>query len=272
MGLHTGLYGYMGAKFAEADHLVELFVRTNRSGQKIDRFVETNFGAGNIVSATAGIYSERISNDLDEQIALLADTVSKPEERALVIDIMLSMEASKMQFKKCLTDAADKNLNKIQRAAAIWYTFRMSYRGDRKGYWHYDDYAEKLLNKVELLETFNGVQIRNMDMIQLLEEEKKAQSVMERTFYYLDPPYLDNKVSYRINRTDVKFHKKLTEVMEGIPYIMISGYDNSIYEENLVKKLGFYKYILSEKFDYMAGSKNGTRDTRTEVIWTSYKL
>lgn len=272
MGLHTGLYGYMGAKFAESDRLTDLFKKKNRSGQKIDRFVDTNFGAGNIVSAAAGIYSERISNDLDPQIALLADVVSRPEDRKKTLDIMLTMEVSKEQFKKNLKIAEDEHADRIQRAAAIWSTFRMSYRGDRRVYWQWDNYKDMLLNKIELLDTFNGVQIKNMDMIELLTQEKRNPELMERTFYYLDPPYIYNKVSYKINRIDEKFHKTLTEVMAGIPYIMISGYDNEIYEENLVKKLGFHKYVLCHKYDYISQCKEGTRAPRTEVIWTSYPV
>lgn len=108
--------------------------------------------------------------------------------------------------------------------------------------------------------------------IELLTQEKRNPELMERTFYYLDPPYIYNKVSYKINRIDEKFHKTLTEVMAGIPYIMISGYDNEIYEENLVKKLGFHKYVLCHKYDYISQCKEGTRAPRTEVIWTSYPV
>ena len=60
-----GLYAYMGAKSNEADKLVEMFLRRDKEGRRIERFVDTNFGAGNVVSAAAGFYKERISNDFD---------------------------------------------------------------------------------------------------------------------------------------------------------------------------------------------------------------
>lgn len=62
---YTGLYPYMGAKGNDAEHYVELFRYVNAEGKQITRLVDTNFGAGNIVSASAGLFEERVSNDID---------------------------------------------------------------------------------------------------------------------------------------------------------------------------------------------------------------
>ena len=110
-------------------------------------------------------------------------------------------------------------------------------------------------------------------MIDLLKEEKSYPELLNHTFYYLDPPYLNNKARYKKNSETLEFHEELTKVIDGIPYIMISGYDNEIYERNLVEKLHFHKYVFAEKVENIENVKaGGMRPERIEVIWTSYEL
>lgn len=267
-----GLYAYMGAKSNEADKLVEMFLRRDKEGRRIERFVDTNFGAGNVVSAAAGFYKERISNDFDSEIVLLANVVANKSEREIVLEKLFNMEASRETFEQCLIDAENQKLNRIDRAAAIWYTFLLSWKGDRENFWD-KDFKYILLNKMDSFCTYEGVQIKNMDMIDLLKEEKSYPELLNHTFYYLDPPYLNNKVRYKKNSETLEFHEELTKVIDGIPYIMISGYDNEIYERNLVEKLHFHKYVFAEKVENIENVKaGGMRPERIEVIWTSYEL
>jgi site-specific DNA-adenine methylase len=265
----------MGAKGVDATQYVELFRRRTDSGEPIRRLVDTNFGAGNIISA-ASDYPVRISNDLDSEIALLADMVSREKDRDAVIDRVLQLEVTRENFLQCqeYLKKAEGSRDKVECAARIWFLFLNSFNGNRKHWSSVQEMKENvLLAKLETLDTFDGVQVLNMDMLDLLEKEKADKAVMEHTMYFLDPPYLENRAGYKCNSAGVEFHRKLTEVVRGIPYIMICGYDNPVYEEHLCGKQGFHKYLLNEKAVTMGYVKPGEmRKRKEEYIWTSYPV
>ena len=132
---------------------------------------------------------------------------------------------------------------------------------------------DRIYNKIEKFSAFDGVEILNMDMVDLLEQEKKNPALMEKTMYYLDPPYLDNNVRYAHNMTSEEEHERLLEVMKGIPNIMISGYESKLYDDILCKKYGFHKYAMGDKCITMSAVESGTiRKQKTEYVWTSYEV
>ena len=121
---YTGLFPYMGAKGNDAEHYVELFRYTNSEDKPITRLVDTNFGAGNIVSASAGLFEERVSNDIDERIASLAQIVTNPKQREAVLHKLMKMEPSERIYKFCGDALKNKRpLTETQRVAYIWYRF-----------------------------------------------------------------------------------------------------------------------------------------------------
>lgn len=270
--LTCGLYGYMGAKGADAENYSEMFRRINQNGEKITRFVDTNFGAGNIIAAACD-YEERVSNDINEDIALLAKMVSSAETRAQVLDILLDMEVSREVYKMC-KDAlkSREDIPDIKKAAYSWYISEYSFNGNSRNF-SSNHRVDRLFHKVQKLSAFDGVEILNMDMVDLLEQEKKNSARMEKTMYYLDPPYLDNNARYAHNMTSEAEHKRLLEVMKDIPNIMISGYDSELYNNILCKEYGFHKYSMGDKWISMnAVSVGSIRKQKTEYVWTSYEV
>ncbi len=98
-------------------------------------------------------------------------------------------------------------------------------------------------------------------------ENRPALEVMERfdsgnVFMYLDPPYvLDTRTrkQYLYEMTDADHENLLEFVLSSKAKIMISGYENGLYQKYLA---GWKKVSFSAKSAY--GAK------RTEVIWMNY--
>ncbi len=271
--LHTGLYPYMGAKGRDAENYVELFRYINAEGKPITRLVDTNFGAGNIVSASAGLFEERVSNDIDQRIAFLAQMVSDQDQREAVLDKMSRLNVSEKIYKFCGEALENERpVSAVQKAAYIWYRFFYGFNGNGRDFSPHNT-QEALFNRVELLPTFDGVKMRNMDMVDLLLEEKENPERMKTTMYYLDPPYLANKVEYENNMTSEKEHRRLLEAMKDIPNIMISGYDSQLYQQILCEQYGFWRYEMGEKAVTMGTSRYGeAKKRKMECIWTSYPV
>lgn len=274
--IYTGLYGYMGAKGMDAEGYVDMFKYHTEDGREIRRFVETNFGAGNVISA-ACCYDVRVSNDIDPDIAFLADMMTRKKDREAVIDKILDMEISPEVFQLCKALTQKKGFrdtDPVEAAAAIWYLFLHSFNGGRSGWSKGNELnPNPVLSKLDHLDTFEGVQIRNMDMLDLLREEKQHPDLLQTTMYYLDPPYLNNEANYTCNAETPEFHRTLAQLLEGIPYVMVCGFDNEIYEEILCRKLHFFKYDLREKHIAMSYVRQGeVRMKKTEFIWTTYPI
>jgi DNA adenine methylase len=85
------------------------------------------------------------------------------------------------------------------------------------------------------------------------------------TLVYLDPPYFTKRDhGYVIDANDRDFHKELLDVcLKARCMILLSGYQNALYDEMLVKSGGWTKKRI----------KTHTRDTRgkdyarTEILW-----
>lgn len=104
----------------------------------------------------------------------------------------------------------------------------------------------------------NNVQIENQDALKLLERYDRKE-----TFAYLDPPYLLSTRSKRIYKHEYKTkdHIELLELIKNYKgKVMISGYDNDLYNEHLEEW---------NKYTQLANTEMGK--SATEVIWLNYE-
>lgn len=274
MNYYKGLYGYMGAKGRDAISYVQLMARKNSTGQAIERFIDGCFGAGNITSATAGLYEERIANDYDETIAFLATMVANPDSREKTLDYYYQLEAGEDTFNKVKT-SLEKSIfsNDYEKAAYIWYLFLFSYDGMRNHYSHKHDFAKNPMDcRLPYLETFDKIVVTEQDIVTLIENEKKNRNRLEKTMVFLDPPYLGNQCGYKNNMSKEFDQTRLLKALDGIPYCMICNFDNELYDSILVNKYHWYKYNMSEKAVVMGKKKSGFAERKPEVIWTSYDV
>lgn len=109
----------------------------------------------------------------------------------------------------------------------------------------------------QITERLSGVQIENMPAIELMERYDTSD-----VFIYMDPPYLHDtrkNYLYRHEMRDCE-HEKMLEMAVNHPgQILISGYENSMYNEMLKGWNKASKRTLAE----------GGRE-RTEVLWYNY--
>lgn len=108
-------------------------------------------------------------------------------------------------------------------------------------------------------ERLKNAQIENQDALRLIERYDK-----EEVFIYADPPYLlDTRKGYLYEHemTDEQHIELLTKLLNFKGKVMISGYDNEIYNSMLD---GWHKEQINAVAERSA--------KRTETIWMNYDI
>lgn len=140
------------------------------------------------------------------------------------------------------------------------FSYSQSYsrnnRDARVNRWY--NLPERLTGVVERL---RDVRVENRNAIDLMEMFLKRPA----TLMYLDPPYLgDRTQGYTIDANDEEFHRSLLKMANKAHcMIFISGYENELYNSELIKKKGWSKRTI----DTATKDVNGNGYSRTEVIW-----
>jgi len=120
----------------------------------------------------------------------------------------------------------------------------------------------KLPERMEqVVERLRSVRVENRDGIDLLAMFRYRPA----TLIYVDPPYfMKRKHIYEIDANDEDFHiRLLKQCRKSKCMLVISSYDNDLYNEMLTAKRGW------EKIEIKAHTKNhtGKNFSRTEVLW-----
>lgn len=110
----------------------------------------------------------------------------------------------------------------------------------------------------EVSERLKGVQIENLSAIEILQRYDTSD-----VFIYADPPYLPDTRKSHLYKHEMSYadYEKLLEALKNHSgTVMISGYDNDLYNTMLSGWRKAYKNTTAE-----CGIK------RTEVLWMNYK-
>ena len=113
----------------------------------------------------------------------------------------------------------------------------------------------------KIVERLRGVRVENRDARELVDMFGDRPA----TLMYLDPPYFTKRQhGYIIDARDEEFHQMLLKkCLKARCMLLISGYQNELYDELLTSKRGWEKTTI----------ETTTRDTtgkdysRTEVLW-----
>ena len=111
----------------------------------------------------------------------------------------------------------------------------------------------------EAADRLKNVQIEHMPALELIRRYDT-----EDVFMYLDPPYLHGtrkNYLYRHEMDDYEHEDLLKEIISHPGRILISGYDNEMYNDYLHNWHKAYKTTVAE-----AGQK------RTEILWMNYPM
>ena len=156
--------------------------------------------------------------------------------------------------------AAMMTVNATPATSGAGFSFSQSFtregREARVNRWY--NLPERLAKVVERL---RGVRVENRDACELLHMFADRPA----TLVYLDPPYYTKRAhGYVIDANDREFHAHLlAECNKAKCMLLISGYQNNLYDKTLTRKRGWSKEVL----------KTHTRDTsgkdyaRMEVLW-----
>ena len=118
----------------------------------------------------------------------------------------------------------------------------------------------------EVVERLRRIRIENRDAAELV----SMYSNRPATLIYLDPPYFtDRQHGYTIDARDEEFHINLLKVcIKSKSMIILSGYDNPLYNEFLTARSGWNKHFIRTT----TRNTTGTDYVREETLWLNKTL
>ena len=229
-------------------------------------YVEPFFGGGAVFFNKEPSYLE-IINDIDGDVVNFFQVLrDNPDE---IIDKIRFTPYARDEYNSAYGSCKEEDSAERARIFAVkcWQGFGCGNRyknGYRRGIGEtspnparaWDKLPETLLLAADRLK---NAQIENYDAIRLIESVRGG-----NTFIYCDPPYLEGtrkKYLYNHEMEDDAHERLLDVLVKSDCKIMISGYENELYNKRLK---GWRKE-----------SKNTTAECsvkRTEVIWMNYEI
>ena len=247
---------YPGAKWRIADWIIE-----NIPDHKV--YCEPFFGSGAVFFKKEPSYIETI-NDIDGNIVNMFEVCRKhPKELATAINLT---PFARDEFKN---DYDMSNGDCIERARKTLVRFHQSFgtSNSSKNSWRnvqtYGgprcatmwNYLPDLI--IDCCERLKNAQIENIDGVELIKRYNHPD-----TLIYCDPPYLQSlrkKNMYAHELGDERHIELLDALKQSKSKIILSGYDNEIYNEML--------------YDWRTDTKQTTAQMglhRTEKIWMNF--
>lgn len=249
---------YPGAKWRLSDWIIHYFPE-----HKV--YCEPFFGSGAVFFNKKPSYIETI-NDIDGNIVNLFKVCREhPEELAQLMELT---PFAREEFENCYDmECADV----VERARRTLVRFHQSFgtsNHTRKSWRNVQTYGGPRVATVwnylpdtirECTERLKNAQIENTDAIKLIKRYNH-----ENTLIYCDPPYLKSlrtRNMYANEMTDEQHIELLDTIKQSKSMVIISGYDNELYNEALA--------------GWDTATKNTTAQMglhRTEKIWANFEL
>ena len=249
---------YYGGKYSASPWIISYFPLTKT-------YVEPFFGSGTVFFSKFPRSDYNVVNDKDDKIVNFFRMLrEKPDE--LINSIMLTPYA-RSEYEKCYMQDAEDDM---ERARQTFVTLRQSRlhttkQGPRqwtKGYKkkHHTP-SDFLKESLEMCSSFlNGVIIENTDAIDLIKTYNEPDCLI-----YCDPPYVLSErtgSAYGEEMTDDDHMEFLNTVNESEAKIVISGYDNDLYNRELSnwnKEVKEFTCTIGKNYD-----------KRDEVLWLNF--
>ncbi|KAF1025009.1 MAG: hypothetical protein GAK29_02178 [Acinetobacter bereziniae] len=260
------LIRYHGGKYRLAPWIISHF-------PKHTCYTEVFGGAAGVLIQKPRAYAE-VYNDLDGEVVNLFQVLRDKAQRDLLIEQLIFTPYSRLDFE----EAWQETTNSIEKARRLIIRAQMGFgsAGATKGITGFRIDTKRQYGTAQSLwaeypehlaligQRLSGVLIENRPAIQVLQDHDGVE-----TLHYVDPPYVfdtryDGAKSGRIYRHEMsnEDHETLLKVLlelEG--KIVLSGYDNELYQDYLSK-------WKCTKTKARISSGRGT-DTRTECLWIS---
>lgn len=255
---------YPGSKWSTANWIISNFP----AGYEKMTYIEPFFGSGAVFFNKKRSVIETV-NDLDGNVVNLFKVIrERPEELARLIEFT---PWSRQEYKGSYEMTGESLEDARRFLVRMWQAigakssditgWRNNIKGNNGNLTQFNNrLPQGILEASSRLKHGEGclVQIECQPATRLIERHKK-----QNVFIYADPPYVRSTRSGRIYAHEMadQDHIELLEILLKHPGpVMISGYDNEIYE-NLLQ--GWY--IERRSTNCEGGQK------RVEVIWMNYK-
>jgi DNA adenine methylase len=263
-------FGYFGSKQRLAQHIATMLPPHNA-------WVEAFCGSAAVTMAKKPAPIE-IINDADSKIVnVFRQLRERPTELLRLLELTPYAHAEYEDSFKPITDA-----DPLESARRFLVASMMTINGaigsngkgtKHSGFSYSQSYARN--GQEARVNRWNSLPDRLTRVIGRLKkvrvEQRDARALFEMflnrpaTLVYLDPPYLMNRDhGYTIDANDRKFHEELLEMCRiARCMVLISGYDNALYNSSLRETEGWQKVSI----------ETHTRDTkgkdlaRTEILW-----
>lgn len=258
-------FGYYGAKLRIAKQIIDQLPPHHA-------WVEGFCGSAAITLAKSPVPIE-IINDADGEIVNLFNQLRNNSEKLCQTVALTPYSRAEFQIAR----EREVGLSSLERArrflVATMMTVNATYGSPNAGFSFSQSYArgnkEARVNRwynlperlEKVVERLRGVRVENRDACELVRmfHDRPA------TLMYLDPPYfVKRKHRYTIDANNIEFHSNFLDVCQQARCMMlISGYENDLYNTVLTQKDGWVKQSI----------ETHTRDTtgkvfeRTEVLW-----
>ncbi|AFA50242.1 DNA adenine methylase [Acetobacterium woodii] len=231
-------------------------------------YLEPYFGSGAVFFNKKRSKVETI-NDIDTNVVNLFKVIREhPDKLASLVEMT---PWARDEYKLSYISVDDPIENARRFLVRMWMAIgakssdKTGFRNNIKGFngnlshWH-NRLPQRIMEVTERLQCSNNciVQIENQPAIRIIERYDRDNVLM-----YIDPPYLLSTRSKRIYKHEMKDqdHEKLIDVLiNHKAFIIISGYDNDMYNDLLRGWSKQYANVLAE------GGKSAV-----EVIWMNYQ-
>ena len=258
-------FGYYGAKLRIARQIIQLLPPHNA-------WVEAFCGSAAITLAKSPVPIEVI-NDADGEIVNLFEQLRKnPKELCEAVALTPYSRAeyqvarrrqeglSPAERARLFLVATMMTVNAVNGPSNSGFSFSPSYtRGNKEArvnrWYNLPDRLEKVVERLR------GVRVENRDAYEIVKmfQDRPA------TLMYLDPPYfVKRETKYVIDENNLEFHSKLIKICRAARcMILISGYDNDLYNAMLTREKGWTK----QQIETHTRDTTGKDFARTEVLW-----
>lgn len=228
-------------------------------------YCEPFFGSGAVFFNKQPSYIETI-NDLDENIVNLFEVCRKhPAELAAAVNLT---PFSRDEFINCYEINVDNPIERARRTIVRYHQSFGTSNSSKNSWKNVQTYGgpkcATMWNYlpdtiIECCKRLKEAQIENIDAIELIKRYDD-----KHTLIYCDPPYLQSlrkKNMYAVEMDDEKHIELLNVLKESKSMIVLSGYDNELYNNELK---GWY---TDEK---VTTAQMGLK--RTEKLWMNFEM